>query len=328
MITRVALPLMLCLIATPALSSERWAVLPIEVGRGLSPGPIEAFHELLVAEIGARNGAAFAQGQRSCSDVPCAITEGEALGASVVVFGKISKLGKKLIVTTNAVDLKRGQQVKAQRMSVNQVEDLEAVAARMATAIVEGGDTDDAARLGTITEQEVKPDRRREGHSGLSLRIGGAYLIDDLEDQGAGTLFEAGYWYEARDFAIEPRVSFQTSTHGDDEPGYRRFGVDVGTFFLLTRGDVAPFVGLGGGIRSITSRRLVEAKQGSVIQLDSSGLREDEGWGPGGFIRGGLMLFRTYTMRVALAGEYDINFIDLDGHTASQSFNFGVSVLF
>ena len=98
--------------------------------------------------------------------------------------------------------------------------------------------------------------------------------------------------------------------------------------WILTRTDVAPFVGLGGGLRWTYSAQRDRVIAGRVIALESNDLESDSAWGPGAFGRLGLLFFRTYSVRVVMSAAYDVTFIDLGGEGVAQAAHFGIGVLF
>ncbi len=321
--------LLLALALSPALAAAApaWSVLPLDA-RGVDADAAATFRDLLVAELGARNGADFIDGPRACSDLPCARDAGGEVGAGVVVFGRLARLGRNIVVTLTVIDTAAGRTLSQQRMSVDAVEDLEKVASRMAQAIHDGRDLDDTVELGTVTGAEVTPDRRREGKSGLGLRIGGVTPIGDAYRSGFGILVDVGYWYEARDFAIEPRVGWRGTAETDEDESYGQVAIDVGAHYILTRGDFAPFIGVGGGLRWTYEERRERISAGQVIQLESNDLELESAWAPGAFGRVGLLLFRTYSLRMAFTVDYDVTFVDLHGLGAPQAVQAGVSVMF
>jgi hypothetical protein len=326
--SRLILPLLALLLAAPAAhAQDAWAVLPFQ-SRKVPGEAAETFRDLLISELGARTGSRFVDAPAVCSDMPCARQAGNKAGAAVAVFGKLSKLGRKIIVTVTAVEVGGGAPLSQQRMSVDRVEDLEAVATRMAQAIVDGENTDQTAQLGAITHKESQPDLRREGESGLALRVGGVSPFGDPYSAGFGIMADIGYWYEATDFAIEPRFGFRTNADSDEEEGYSAYHFDVSANYIFGRGDVAPFFGVGGGLRYVSESRRNPISTGQVIAFESDDLEEDAGWAPGGFARVGLLLFRTYSLRTALTVDYDITFAELHGRSNPQTLNFGISVMF
>lgn len=326
---RCAALLLTLLLPAAAAAEEVWSVLPLGT-RGVDLDTAATFRDLLIAELGARNEASFVDADKACTDVPCARSAGRAAGAGVVVFGQLAALGQKIVVTVTAAEVEGGPPLSSQRISVDSVEDLEAAAARIATAILKGEAADDTGELGTITDKESQPDRRREGDSGLSLRIGGLKPFGEPLDGAFGIMFDLGYWYEARDFSIEPSFGYRGAAESNDDQRYDRINFDIAAHYILLRGDFAPYVGLGGGLRWIREarRQPVTAVSNNLWSETSNDLEDDSGWGPGVLGRVGLLLFRTYTLRVALNVQYDVTFVDLHGESPSQAVEFGIGVIF
>ena len=318
------------IIFTPALAAAdaTWLVLPLQTA---SPEDVDAaatVRDLLANEITTESQARIVAGESPCADSPCAQAAGKAAGADTAVFGRLARLGSKIIVTTTAVEVSTGVGRGGTRMTVDRIEDLEEVAARTARALVMGKTTDETAELGQVTQAEVQPAKRRKGESGIALGVGQVTPIDGAYVAGAGLLVDVGYWYEANDFAIEPRLGFRFNPSSSGEEGYRTFQVGALAHYILTRTDFAPFIGVGAGLRYVEETREEVLTAGQNVRLTSEALETEDGFGAGLVARVGFLLFRTYTMRVAVTADYDITFVDLHQAGYPQSLQFGLSVIF
>ncbi len=322
---RLALALVL-LAASPA-AAATWTVLPMQ-SRGVEPDAADTFRALLVTEIARRNQAQFVDSELPCADVPCAQQAGRERGADVAVFGTLNTLGQKIIVIVTAVDVATGAPRGQERMTVDRVEDLEAASVRLAEALTSGRSAEDTAELGTVTAQEQHPDRRKQGDSGLSLRLGGVTPVGGSLDAGFGLQVGLGFWYEARDFAIEPRVRIRGSTTNRDRESWTAADLDLGVYYILGRGDFAPYVGGGAGLRWLEEQRVEHTSLGSVVSLERDKDVTDDGSALGTFVHFGVLLFRTYSVRTTLDVEYDVTFSDLFREGSAQSIVFGIGVIF
>lgn len=304
-----------------------WAVLPL-AARGVDPGAAEIFRDLLQSELSSRTGDQFIMGIRVCADVPCAKAAGDRLGAEVVTFGAISQLGADLIVTVTAVDVATGTIRSSQKITVDRLEDLDDAAERIAAALVSGSTTDSTARLGNITAAEVQPDRRREGEGGLGIRVGALSPIKDGYADGLpGALIDVSYWYETPRFAIEPRVGVRFDASG--QPGsYTEIPMDLGAYYLLGTGDLAAFVGGGAGLRYSADRRKRTFTTGDVLVASHDAMNAESAYGLGVFGRVGALLFRTYSLRVALSVDYNVTFVTLNDVLYPQSITAGIGAYF
>ena len=315
------------LVSPASAQGESWTVLPLNA-RGVDEGVAETFRDLLQNELSTRNGAAFIAGGQKCQDAPCAVASGAKLGTGVAVFGSMNALGVKIIVAVTVVDVNTGQILSNQKMTVDQIEDLDAAATRIAEAIVTGSTTKETAELGTITEQESRPERRRKGQSGLGLRVGGvAPLTDGYADGVPGVLIEASYWYETSSFAIEPRIGARFSADNDGG-SYFELPMDVGAYYIFGQSDFAPFVGGGGGLRLFSERLEQDITLGNVITTTHTDIQNDSAFGFGVHARAGVLLFRTFTMRVAITADYNISFVEVNGRANPQSLTAGIGVYF
>lgn len=324
---------LVALLAASAPSSaapqQPWVVLPFDV-RGVSPIAADTFRDLLQAELAAREGMPFlSPGGATCVDAGCALAAGNSAGAGVAVYGSLSALGAKTVAVVTVLSVPEGEVLSSQRMAVDRVEDLDAVASRMAEAIVTGKTTDDTARLGSITAAEVPTERRRKGDSGFSLRFNGVVpLGSGYSEAGFGVGFDATYWFETPHFAIEPRIGVRFDTFMEEDRHYVEVPVDVGAFYILSLGDFSPFFGGGGGLRYFHVEEPDRVVVGSVLSATSDRTREDDVFGFGMYVRAGLLILRTYEVRMAINLDYNITFATVNRYEFPQSLTFGVSVIF
>jgi len=315
--------------AQTADAQETWTVISFAT-RGIEANDAAAFKDLLQAELTAHNSAAFVESNdgQPCNDVPCAAAAGHKANAAIAIYGGLSALGRKIIVTATVVDVGANNVLSSQKMVVDNVEDLEAVATRMSKAILGGTNTDDTAELGSITEKEARVELRREGASGLGLRVGGiAPFSAGSADGKFGILFDFTYWYETSSFAIEPRIGLRTDT-GDSDGAYFEMPIDVGAYYILGQTDFAPFFGGGAGLRFIAETRPTTVQEGEGITFTGERDANDSGWGFSMFARAGLLLFRTYSLRLAVTADYNITFLEVNDKSTPQSLTFGIGVLF
>lgn len=327
--TTFGFALLACMVvSTVASAQETWTI--TRLGGSVDTATTDTFTQLLKTELSARTGAGFTSSDIVCEDVPCARAAAAKANSGVALYGNLGTLGSKTVVTVTMVDVETGEVINTQRMAVDRVEDLDAVASRMAEAFVRGTSTDETAELGNVTAEEAKPDRRRDAEHSLGLRLGGIVPLGDagFADQTGGVALDLTYWYEARNFAIAPRLGFRFSADPDDEDSFFEMPFDIGAYYILGSSDFAPFVGGGAGLRYM-SQRTVEGRQvGGVIATTHESTVSDSAFGFGSFARAGILLGRTYTVRVAVTADYNIAFLELNGEANPQSFTAGVSVFF
>ena len=204
-----------------AAAGDVWSVLPFWA-EGVDPSVAQTFREILEQEIGARGGYRFVPAPAPCGEPSCAHAASARLGARVVVFGSLRPLGTRILASATAVDGATGRVIASDRLGVDRVEDLEAVARRLAQSLTTLSPAADNARLGTITHEETLPDRRRGVSTNTSLRAGGILPLknDGYASLGTGMAFDLGIWLEARHFAIEPRIGVRFDVYEKDRGSY------------------------------------------------------------------------------------------------------------
>ena len=327
-IYRILTLVMIFLWSAPVAAEETWALFQVSV-RSIEPDVGETFRDLLQSEITARTGAHFVRIEEECKDEPCALTGGAKVGADVAVIASLSALGQKVFVTVQAFDVGKSEPKSAQRMTIDKIDELDVVAARVAKAFAEHENVGDTSELGMITEKEARPEIRREGYSGFELSLGGLFPVSAYADEPAGLSVDFGFWYEATKFAIMPRIGLRFKADPyDDANSFIDIPIDVGGFWILGKGDVAPFIGGGAGIHYLSETRRVIKRTGTIIQTENQAVLEDEGWGFGTYGRVGVLLLRTYSVRIALSADYNITFLELNHDGFAQSLTGQISVLF
>ena len=259
----------------------------------------------------------------------CAQSAAQHLGATSVVYGMVRPLGSKILITVTLVEGQTGRTLMSQSMSVDRVEDLDIAAKRLARSLATGEPVGETAQLGTVTHQEEKPPVRRGLNSDTSLRLGAIVPLSNSGYGGLGTGLAAdlGMWLEAYSFALEPRMGVRFDTRSSDKGGYFEFPIDLGVYYVLGAGDVAPIVGGGVGLHYLHESRREQITLSNYVISQSTGYRKDGGWGFAAFGRVGLLLFRTYKARVLLSADYNATFVELNGGNVAQSVVFGVSFI-
>ena len=289
-----------------------------------------AFQSLLVNELNRRGVFASATRSRApCDNEGCAAAEAASARTPRVIIGSLQPFAEKILVTASVYEAGVGMLPGRYDLIIDTPADLDVAARRIAGAIADEGDTEENQALGAITELETEPDRRRQGDGGLSLSMGGLVPINDTYGAAdAGLSVGLGYWYEGRNYALETAIGFRFSTDTSGERRFYEVPVDVGAYYILGLGDVAPFIGVGGGLRYLYQSRPGTIRVGSVISTVNEGDIKDDGFGFGGFARAGIMLLRTYDVRVAVSGRYTITFRGFDGDRFPQAGLFEVQVYF
>ncbi|MBW2730903.1 MAG: hypothetical protein JRH20_00835 [Deltaproteobacteria bacterium] len=313
---------------TSAASQQSWVVLPVRA-IGVEASTAETLRELLASGLRQQLNAKLVGGALTpCADMPCARAAGQRVGAQFVLMSSASRLGKKTIVMATVIDVVRGVQTSNQRMSVERVEELDTVATRVISAIAQGTSADKTAQLGSITSSEERPDRRRKTTHSAALRIGGIAPVGAgyANSVGGGMAFDLSYFFEARHFAIEPRIGIRFDAIRGSE-GYLAIPMDIGFYYILGLGDVAPFIGGGVGAHFLWDERQLDTQLGSTLPATATKLSSQTAWGFGAFARLGIIFMRTYDVRLAATVDYEITFTTINGAENPQAIIGGLAVI-
>lgn len=316
------------LVASPPLAEvpEPVAVVPFEY-QGEAPGLSAGFRRLLEVEL-SRSVKLVSVASEPCGELACAVKAARSVGARAVVFGTLVELGRKVQVVAVTAEVESGRTVSMADIAVGSYEELDVAAERLAPALVGTGSIEGGAKLGSITTEEAKADVRRDGDSTFNLRLAGITPVGDgYSGTSAGLEVGAGIGFETRNVLIEPRVAFRWSIDPEGR-GFYEVPIDIGAYYIASLGDVAPFIGGGLGIRYITDRREREVVTGQIIKTESRTEVEDTAWAFGGFARVGLMLMRTYEVRLSLSLDYNLALTELNGVSNPQAVSLGIGVHF
>ncbi len=307
-------------------AAQTWAMTQFS-SRAIEPANVATFQDLLQNELSNQKGVSFVRLEKPCSDAACASAAARKSGADAAVYGSVSTLGKKVIVTVDVVDSDGGG-MHAERMTIDRVDELDIVASRIATAITTNQPVEATAELGSITTKETKVEKRRHGLSGLALGVGALASAHGYANVPVGIAFDLAWWYEAPAFAIGPRVGLRFQPDVDADEAFVEVPIDIGAYYVMGLGDVAPFFGGGAGVRYIHDSRFQQVRVGSVITTTHGADVEDNVWGFGAYARLGVLLFRTYSVRTSVSADYNITFAEVNGESIPQSFTFMLSVYF
>jgi hypothetical protein len=299
-----------------AAAAAPWSVSVFEAPEGFEE-EADSFRVLMEGALRAEGTEVRPLADRSpCGDPRCAGLALTEVPGGTVVFGRLRRFGAKLIVSAEAV----GQTQGTAQMVIDQVEDLDAAAQRIVLSLLTGVPPDRTVELGTVTAAEEAPDRRKDGARGLSFAVGPiAPLAGTLGQSAIGVAIDLGYWFETRHFAVEPLIGARFSVDRRDDRRFLEIPLDIGMYWIPSLGDFSPFIGGGGGIRYISARRPATLFVGETIQTRHDDEERDSGAAFALFGRAGVLLLRTYALRVSVSARYGVSFIDLNGAGYAQS---------
>ena len=277
-------------------AQERLAVLPL-MGSGVEVSTQETAYLLLVSEIGKlkkydvipKTEIEALVGDRGCSEAACAIEIGKQANAQKVVFGSLNKLGEKIILQYNLVDVSAGETLLSDDLSALRVEDLDQVVKRVAASIVQQIPAAKTVEVGLVTEQESQEGKTRKANSSWGIAFGYLYPDNGYDKVNRSFVWDFRSIYEMRHIAVDALLGLRQG-----------FALNVGFVYLPSRKDFSPFVGAGVGFHTVShdsSFHDKNVKRGDGFEF---------------LIKGGLLAFRTYDFRVVATIEYSITLNDYD----------------
>jgi hypothetical protein len=274
---------------------------------GVENNMIEVISELLGSELASYGYTIVSQdiieenlGRTiECQNKTCAAEIGRTTGLEKVIFGAVTKLGEKYIVSAVVVESQTGEIVFSDKVTSKTTEDLDVCLSRLAKSIVEGKEVEKTIEVGKITEEEVAKEEKRKqaffssgGGFGIGIPIMGygdssnnviAYYGDIIN------YYEFKAWYETPKFAAELDWYFGTSGEMD----LSEWSVGISLVYFFTTTDFSPYLSIGMARKSMTM----------WFSDYTSGLALEAG--------GGLVIFRTYDFRIVIDGRLSTSFNDI-----------------
>ena len=311
-----ALPLLALIIFLPlSLLGEKIAVVDFKP-IGVDPSLVEATTTLLKADLSSYKKFTLVEVVEKvvCEDKECAAEIGFKAKAHKVVYGTISKLGKKYIVSAYVVEVSTHNIVFQDRIAAASAEDLDITSKRLAKSIATGEKVEKVAEVGIITEEELKEPRRRKSFYTVGGKFGWGMPLGDTYG-GVNSLisYDLIGWYETPKFMVEVLVGGFRSTEFDI---MEWITPEISIFYLFSQRDFCPYAGAGMGMRyMLIEKEFLEMQTATALGIN---------------LGGGLIAFRTYDFRILFDARYSLNFADLPSypgpHHAFQ-ISFGVTYI-
>jgi hypothetical protein len=328
--------LLILMLSAATASAAGFRVHPI-LASGFHEGAGPTVTNMLKTEIANQPGAqVLPDSDIFCTNEACAQADREESGADAVIVGSIDKLGSKAIMLVQAI---WADQTLRYNVSLVDLGELDRLAPRLASAIVNRTTFEQAMTVETVTEKEEKTYKKIAGDFTFGPAMGVMVPVADSY-VGAGTLFgfSLPLRYEMTQFAFgfEPGVYFD----GNPEEGQStvEWLMDATVIYYIFDGWHSPMVGGMFGLHSITINRELTEEQTeqqeedifkgrikAVATGDNDYLVDPEpqyysGWAASASAFTGYELFRTYTAHVAFRLGYKYTFIELDGEYAHGPF--------
>jgi hypothetical protein len=300
------------------LNAEKIGLLPFKQV-GIESNIIEAIYQLMESELSSYGHIVIPPDKIAenigedieCYNKQCAAEIGIQMGLERVIFGSLTKIGEKYIVSAIVVESQSGEILFSDKVTSQTAEDLDVCVFRLVKSIQYGKDVEKTAEVGKITEEEMETGvKRKKAFFASGLGFGMGMPVMGYGDPTDNTINYYGFktWYETPRLAAE--VDWYLGTSGI-EINLNEWALGISLIYFFTTTDFSPYLSLGVARKSIT-----------VGYFDyTSGLALETG--------GGIVVFRTYDFRLVIDGRLSTSFNtigDLDGpHSALK---IGINLLY
>jgi hypothetical protein len=310
------LPLFLLL--PVSLSAKNIGVLPFKPV-GVKSNITEAVHQLMGSELSSYGYTVLLPddieerlGRKvECYNKECAAEIGKQVGLEKAIFGSLTKIGEKYIVSAVVVESQSGKIVFSDKVTSQTAEDLDVCISRLAKSIEYGKKVEKTAEVGKITEQEVETEAKRKKaffSSGVGFGMGMPVTGYGDTDNGTINYFEWKGWYETPKFAAEVAWYFGSGT-GESEIAEWALGISLLYFFNTT--DFSPFISAGLSRKNITFS-FYDYSDGLALEAGA-----------------GMVIFRTYDFRLVLDGKLSTSFLDVgEAEGPHTALKIGINLLY
>jgi hypothetical protein len=288
---------------------------------GIESNITEAIYQLLESELISYGHMVISQekideelGRKvECYNKQCAAETGIQMGLEKIIFGSLTKIGEKYIVSANVVESKSGEIVFSDKVTSKTAEDLDVCISRLAKSIEYGKEVEKTAEVGKITEEEMEIGaKRKKAFFASGLGFGMGMPVAGYEDTGNDVINYYGFktWYETPKLAAE--LEWYLGSSGERlDFDLNEWSLGISLIYFLSTTDFSPYLSLG-----------VERKSIAIDIFDySSGLALQAG--------GGLVIFRTYDFRLVIDGKLSTAFFDVgEAEGPHSAMRIGVNLLY
>ncbi|MEK6606388.1 MAG: hypothetical protein AABZ30_01895 [Myxococcota bacterium] len=239
-------------LASRNVAAETVAVIPFS-GINVHPGYLEAAQDLLRTHLaeGGKFQVVPVRGAPTSQEATAAeaVSLARTVGADLAVAAHLTRLAGTARVHVTVYRVSDAQAVRSDTLNAGSPDDIDAVLARLARAIVTGKPARDNADIETVTEKEADAYQKRTATHVFGLRLGAMVPINRAEGGSGAVPGGSLFWlYDARTFLAD--VSLLLFAKGDDaydnDDSSAAIGLGLGAYYPLSRSDLTPYV--GGGV--------------------------------------------------------------------------------
>lgn len=261
-------------------------------------------------------------------DINSAISKGKVIDADKSVIGSLTRLGSKIIVDVQLINVGSGEIELSDRFSTDSIEDLDVVIRRLASAISSGKKVETETNKFDLTDEETGEPRRRKSFitSGVGFGFGfpvgdSSYSdVDNLKLLSWNIRYEAGKYVVENSLGISwgsTEVTVDTLTDTKASKGVFIIPWDIGLRYILApQSDISPYVGAGLGFHFVFGAK-TEDYEFPVAESDQAMAMH---------FSAGIYAFQSYDFRLSVDAKYTIVFTDAFYGSKNNSQQIGISI--
>jgi len=329
---KIAVVLFFVMLIPLSLLAEKIAVVDFK-GIGVEASLVDAAITLLRSDISSYKNLEVIEKEQmekmfgkvvKCENKETAAEIGFKLGAEKVVYGTISKLGEKYIISANVVKVTSHNIIFSDRVTATSAEDLDIASKRLAKSIATGEKVEKTAEIGKITEEETKEPRRRKSFYTVGGKFGMGMPFAD--SYGGAKMLMGGsalYWYETSKFIVEAScggngtpITLNIAETDTTVHAFEFTYAQLSLFYLFSKEDFCPYAGGGIGMRNLMIEKDFPGWSGGSIE-SSIGMALN--------LNAGLIGFRTYDFRILLDVQYSLNMANVGPEFGGPHHSIGIS---
>jgi hypothetical protein len=283
-------------------------------GTGVDEELIDAVNQIFGSDLSQQGkyttiSAVSVVGNVECYSLPCAVDYAGEAGFPKAITGNITRLGGKLILNVQLIDVETEKIVLGVDAVSETEEDLDVVLKRLAKSITSGKSMDNTTEVGLVTESEARPERKRSSFTSKGLRAGFMWpSVDSFgKDSERLTVIDFVVQHDMRDYFLSGRSGLKWGNNS----AFNLTILETKIGRYLSRGDFSPFISGGMGIQYNRGRIEIENRPGTH-SASGTGLSLCGGVG--------LAAFRTYDFQFQIDVDYFIVFTKLesDGYSGEE----------
>ncbi len=231
-----------------------------------------------------------------CHNKQCAAEIGVQMGLKKIIFGSLTKIGEKYIVSAIVVESKSGEILFSDKVTSKTAEDLDVCLSRLVKSIEEGKEVEKTAEVGKIMEEEIeKVSKRKKAFFSYGVGFGIGTLAIGYGDAHGDIInyYVIKAWYETPKFAAEVNSNMGNFLGLGTETSELSLGIAL--LYLFSTADISPYLGAGPALKSVSTGFF---DLNYVLALE---------------LMGGLVVFRTYDFRLVIDGRLSTSFNEIEG---------------